>query len=413
MSKRWSQSIPRRSRPARLLGGHRPRLRSAPLLLAAVIAASAAAHEARAQRFLRGGGDSPPPTLERTTPKTVETPAASPLEITVRPGGSPAASPSASAGRPGRGGAKVRVTTFPGSPRPYTSPARAVTAPDILAWQAALDRAGFSPGLIDGEMGQRTRMALQAFQEYAGMPVSGVPDQATAQALGVADQPALRYTVITANDEMEVGPNPTHWEAKARLKRLKYPSLAALVAERGHCSQATLARLNPGVDLRKLRAGHRVLIPNVTMPRVLPRANLLEVDYGNKTISAFDGSGRRIALFPCSIARNKDRRLTGTSSVTKVVMNPQYTFNPAMWPEVKDVHRVLTIPPGPRNPVGVCWIGLATRGYGIHGTPEPENIGKTGSHGCFRLTNWNVTRLALMVRVGTPVRFIDSSARGR
>jgi len=376
-------------------------------MVSAFIAAATVAHEAQAQRFLRGGGDSPPTAIEKITPETVGTPAAPPMEITVRSGGSPPAP------APGRGGAKVRVTTFSGSPRPYTSPARAVTAPDILAWQAALDRAGFSPGLIDGEMGQRTRMAIQAFQEYAGLPVTGVPDEATAQALGVTEQPALRYTVITANDAVEVGPNPTHWEAKARLKRLKYPSLAALVAERGHCSLATLTRLNPGVDLRKLRAGQRVLIPNVTMPRVLPRANLLEIDYGQKTISAFDASGRRIALFPCSIARHKDKRLTGTSQVTRIVMNPQYTFNPAMWPEVKDVNRVLTIPPGPRNPVGVCWIGLATRGYGIHGTPEPENIGKTGSHGCFRLTNWNVTRLALMVRVGTPVRFVDSSARGR
>ncbi len=90
-------------------------------------------------------------------------------------------------------------------------------------------------------------------------------------------------------------------------------------------------------------------------------------------------------------------------------MNPEYTFKPESWPEVKGIDRCLTIPPGPRNPVGVCWIGLSKRGYGIHGTPQPELIGKTGSHGCFRLTNWDILRLADLVRVGTEVRFVDSS----
>lgn len=411
--------LPRFSRsgvPQTVLAGPRtPRSWIPGLALLAAVAVGwlASADDAAAQRMLRGAGESAPAALQQIPSAAPQArPAARPpVEITVRTGGEPVAAPPVT--RPDRKAPTRRVTTFPGSPRPNTAPAPKITPPNAVAWQAALDRAGFSPGLIDGAMGRKTEIALRAFQESVGLPKTGVPDEATAQALGVADQPAVRYTVLTANDELNVGPSPTNWGAKSRLRGLKFRSLADLVAERGHCSQALLAGLNPGVDLRKLRAGNRVLIPNVTMPRTLPQAGLLEIDYGAKTISAFDSAGRRIALFHCSIARNKDKRLTGSSRIVKIVPNPQYDFNPAMWPEVKGINRKLVIPPGPRNPVGVCWLGLASRGYGIHGTPEPENIGKTGSHGCFRLTNWNVSRLALMVRIGTPVRFVDSSARGR
>jgi len=112
-----------------------------------------------------------------------------------------------------------------------------------------------------------------------------------------------------------------------------------------------------------------------------------------------------VGLFHCSIAADKARLPSGQASVIVISENPAYTFDPKMWPEVKDVTQKLTIPPGPRNPVGLCWIGLSLPGYGMHGTPMPEMIGKTGSHGCFRLTNWDALRLAKMVRVGTPVRF--------
>jgi lipoprotein-anchoring transpeptidase ErfK/SrfK len=92
--------------------------------------------------------------------------------------------------------------------------------------------------------------------------------------------------------------------------------------------------------------------------------------------------------------------------VVGVTSNPAYSFDPAMWPEVNNVTQKLLIPPGPRNPVGVCWIALSLPGYGIHGTPTPEMIGKTGSHGCFRLTNWDATRLGGMVEAGIGVEFV-------
>jgi len=70
-------------------------------------------------------------------------------------------------------------------------------------------------------------------------------------------------------------------------------------------------------------------------------------------------------------------------------------------------NRKLTLPPGPNNPVGVVWIDLTAPSYGIHGTPEPQNISKSESHGCIRLTNWDAVDLATMVHPGTVVKFDD------
>jgi lipoprotein-anchoring transpeptidase ErfK/SrfK len=117
-----------------------------------------------------------------------------------------------------------------------------------------------------------------------------------------------------------------------------------------------------------------------------------------------------MSLYHCSIAADRRKRPTEKCVIDNVVENPKYTFDPVNWPEVKDVKQKLLIPAGPRNPVGLCWIGLSKKGYGIHGTPEPENIGKTGSHGCFRLTNWDALRLARQVRIGAGVRFTESPA---
>jgi lipoprotein-anchoring transpeptidase ErfK/SrfK len=183
-----------------------------------------------------------------------------------------------------------------------------------------------------------------------------------------------------------------------------------LAAERGHCTLKLLAQLNPDVDLDKLKPGDELWLPNVARPRSLPRATAIEVDFGAKLVRILDTTGNAIGVLHCSIAAISANRPHGDCHIDTIVANPPYLFDPINWPEVENVDRRLVIPPGPRNPVGVCWIGLSITGYGIHGTPEPELIGKTGSHGCFRLTNWDVLRLAKTVRVGTAVRWIDSAA---
>lgn len=280
--------------------------------------------------------------------------------------------------------------------------------PVALARQAALDRAGFSPGILDGRIGRKTQIAVRAFQADRGLTETGAFDPATVAALAIDEPPPLRLYTVTAADLADVGgPLPDDWNAKAKLKRLRYETLAALLAERGHCTQAALAGLNPGRAIEKLRPGDEVRLPNVTPARATFRAAEIEVHLGEKLIRVLDERGRTRALFHCSIARLPEKRPTGETTVVTVVDEPVYVFKPEMWPEVRNVKQKLIIPAGPRNPVGLCWIGLGRPGYGIHGTPQPELIGKTGSHGCFRLTNWDAQRLGRMVRAGLRVRFVE------
>ncbi len=286
-------------------------------------------------------------------------------------------------------------------PKTRAIPAQLLT----IAQQAALDRAGFSPGLIDGAIGPKTRLALRAFQRSRGLPVSGAFDARTAAALGIDREPATVTYRVTTADVRQIGPVPTDWNAKSALSRLGYESMAALLAERGHCTKATLSRINGGRNMSRIRAADTVLLPNIETSTDPPRAALIEVDLSRKLIVAKDGRSRVVGLFHCSIAKHPGRRPSGAAAVRTIAHDPEYTFDPRMWPKVRNVRRKLTIPPGPRNPVGVCWIGLSLPGYGIHGTPAPELIGKTGSHGCIRLTNWDAVRLSRMIAVGTPVRF--------
>ena len=120
-----------------------------------------------------------------------------------------------------------------------------------------------------------------------------------------------------------------------------------------------------------------------------------------------DKDGKLIAFYPASIGSEEKPAPSGMSKVTNIVKNPPYTYNPKYeFKEVKAAQK-FTIKPGPNNPVGLVWIALTGEGYGIHGTPEPEKVGKAGSHGCVRLTNWDALELAGMVDKGTPVEFID------
>ena len=203
---------------------------------------------------------------------------------------------------------------------------------------------------------------------------------------------------------------------KAQMKRLNYESLADCITEKFHCTQALLESLNPHVKMAALAPGQNLVVPNI---RPFPTdyhlaitkrngAASVTVNLGEKTIRVFDAGGGELALFHCSIAKDKNK-LPDHDTKVKVIAapNPNYTFDPKVWPEVHNVSQILTIPPGPRNPVGLAWVSLDLPGYGIHGTPKPEMIGKTGSHGCFRLCNWDALKFAGWVREGMPVKVIN------
>lgn len=275
-----------------------------------------------------------------------------------------------------------------------------------VAWQVALEREGFSPGLIDGRGGVKTALATREYQKARGLNITGQLDEATAEALGIhPDEAVLTSYVVEQSDLSKVAPPPKSWLAKSKAKFLGHNNLAEVVAERFHCSQGLLATLNPRVSLSHLKVGETLSVPAVHEGKT-PRVHRLEVDLTQKAIRAYAADGRQIALFHCSIAAKAEHRPRGEARVLGVANDPHYLFDPKVWPEVKGIDKKLLIPPGPKNPVGLCWIGLSLKGYGIHGTPNPELIGKTGSHGCLRLTNWDAIRLGKMVTAGMPVKFV-------
>jgi lipoprotein-anchoring transpeptidase ErfK/SrfK len=280
-----------------------------------------------------------------------------------------------------------------------------------VALQLALEKSGFSPGLIDGTCGPKTTRAVAEFQRSRRLAATGQADARTRALLGVEEDRAFSRYTITAADRAAVGPLPSDWNARARLSRMPYANLAEVVAEKHHCHRRLLAQLNPAKPLEALAVGDALTVPNTpgAFPAVL--AARLEVNLAEKIIRAIAPSGEVVALFHCSIPARKEKLPSGSARVEVIVEDPTYTFNPEMWPEVKSVKNVLTIPPGPRNPVGIRWIGLSLPGVGIHGTPNPELIGKTGSHGCIRLTNWDAARLARLVSTGMPVRFVGAAER--
>jgi lipoprotein-anchoring transpeptidase ErfK/SrfK len=274
-----------------------------------------------------------------------------------------------------------------------------------LAWQIALERSGFSPGVIDGRCGWKTNLATHEFQLSRNLPATGQLDDVTRSALGVDPSNTLAMYRVQQSDFDRLGPVPKKWVDKADLDYLGYPSLDEELAEQFHCSRGLLATLNPGKSIAGLKVGDSIAIPNLGNLTV-NRGDKVEISLSRKYVRVLAADGRPVGLFYCSVAKHKEKLPSGSARVVTIVNNPTYRFDPRMYPEVTTVHEKLLIPPGPRNPVGLCWIGLNKPGYGMHGTPNAEMIGKTGSHGCFRLANWDAVRLGKMIRVGTPVIFL-------
>jgi lipoprotein-anchoring transpeptidase ErfK/SrfK len=136
------------------------------------------------------------------------------------------------------------------------------------------------------------------------------------------------------------------------------------------------------------------------------KAAFVQIRLSERVLQAYDFATNLLVHFPCSIAQRVEKRPVGELHVSVLIPDPNYTFDPAVFPEspeAQEIGRKLILQPGPNNPVGTVWIGLDRPGYGIHGTPLPEKVGRTESHGCFRLANWNAEYLLKLMSVGTPV----------
>jgi len=285
-----------------------------------------------------------------------------------------------------------------------------------LALQIALDQAGFSCSAIDGTWGKKSEQALARYESAKGLPAIASPDLAFDRYFANVGN-LFRIEEVTQADLDALVKIPEEPSAKAALPRMGYESIKEMFAERGHLSQIALERMNPGVDWDRIAVGTKLVIPD--FPPIAdefkaadrgrpnrpkrPAAALVRVSVSNCLVTAYNANGKILAQFPCSIAANKAKvPECGELKIANNVAWPNYTYTPDYTPPGKKVVRYVW-PAGENCPVGVAWLGLSLPGYGIHGTPRPESIGFTGSHGCFRLANWNAARLYAMCKAGTRV----------
>jgi lipoprotein-anchoring transpeptidase ErfK/SrfK len=293
-----------------------------------------------------------------------------------------------------------RVEFKPIAPRAYPRPVESA-----LEAQIALARRGFSSGPIDGVSGAQTAAALRAFQESAGLPLTGRLDDPTRAALTL-DTPPLGQLALSADDLAGLQPLGKTWLEKSAQSALAHETLLELIAERTHSSPRFIQALNSSVDWQALTPGAHLTVPAITLAPFPARAARLEVRLAEHVLQARDADGRLLAHFPVSIASKVEKRPVGELHVTVVIADPNYTFDPVNFPESAEaaqLGRKLILAPGPNNPVGAAWIGLDRPGYGIHGTPTPEHVGRTESHGCFRLANWDARTLLDLASAGLPV----------
>ena len=334
----------------------------------------------------------------------------------------------------------------------------------IMHAQVVLDRQGFGPGVIDGAMGKSTRNALKGFQEANDLEVTGELDDATKSALAEWERlPATRVVTIPQSwANLTFNEIPDAPSEQAALERMNYESLDEKVAERFHTTLAVLRQLNPngrpaGVASPQstsrstssptptptptgtgsteqnsangsvFTAGQQIRVPNIGADRISPDAiqdrgwqqtlaslgvgsdqpevTKVVVDESEGWLKGYDAQDNLVAMFTVTTGSTNDPLPLGDWGINGIAYNPPFSYQPELFWDVPDSEEEQQLPPGPNGPVGIVWIDLTKEHYGIHGTSAPETIGRTQSHGCVRLTNWDAARLAGMVNTDTEVLF--------
>ena len=320
--------------------------------------------------------------------------------------------------------------TQSGNAQDATNPANPAKPPvdrTILHVQVILDKLGFGPGVLDGRGGQSLVAALKGFQESRGLQTTGKIDPVTLRALYPYRAWRPTKTLTLTEDVLRgpfINPLPTEPEAQAQLPAMAYRTRLEALAERFHTTPEILIALNspetmltPGTpvvfpnalpfsrEYKTENAAWRQTLSSLNVSAEQPQAARIVVDKSEGVLRAYDAEDRLIGLFSATIGSSKDPLPLGEWKINAVSPNPEWRFDPKLIKTAKPGSEKAIVPPGPNNAVGVVWIDLSKEHYGIHGTAEPQTIGRAESNGCIRLTNWDAARVALMVKPGTPALF--------
>ena len=266
-------------------------------------------------------------------------------------------------------------------------------------------REGFSPGSIDGVYGNQTRAALLAYQSAKGLTLSGDFDSATARILKI-QEPVFTSLQVSQAALDRIRPKPASWRDRGQMDYLGYSSILEWAAEQSQSDPEYILKLNPNLNWSAITAGKSIRIPHIPRYRIPSSTTRIQIRLNERALRVYGPNNRILFHCPVSIARWVESRPLGELRIVAFAADPNYTFDPKILTGIaqrEGINNRFIIPSGPNNPVGARWISLNRPGYGIHGTPEPEQVGRTESHGCFRLANWNAQTVFEAARLYMPV----------